>query len=327
MIRTTAISLASCLVIASTTAALPAGAQSGRAPASVSRGATRPPNACGEYQCFYDAEDFLRSVPQPLPEHVATAPLRARAVGAAPGTPGMLVGLDNGSWSFWNVSDGFAQGRSGVIGGVSAGNVFNFRHWQYVDALYYYLHETVSVPPTQWVNAAHRNGVPVLGTVTSDCPVCGPEAAALSDGTSDVIAATTNRPGWTRTVGALEAEGKTITAISVGARGNGRDRVAALLGQLRVYDANSDAVPAPITVDSPGPVITWSAGAEQDFARWNVYLATPSCLRFLGPAVTNHYRVTQPMFGAGRRSARYVIQPVSATGSAPEVGSTCRARR
>ena len=179
MIRATAISLASCLVIVSMTAALPAGAQSGRARASVSRGAARPPNACGNYQCFYDAEDFLRSVPQPLPEQVATVPLRARAVGAAPGTPGMLVGLDNGPWSFWDVSDGFAQGRSGVIGGVSAGNVFNFRHWQYVDALYYYLHETVSVPPTQWVNAGHRNGVPVLGTVTPDCAVCGPEAAAL----------------------------------------------------------------------------------------------------------------------------------------------------
>ena len=60
---------------------------------------------------------------------------------------------------------------------------------------------------------------------------------SYSDGTSDVFAATTNRPGWTQTVGALEAEGKTITAISVAARGNGRDRMAALLGRLRVYDA------------------------------------------------------------------------------------------
>jgi hypothetical protein len=41
---------------------------------------------------------------------IATVPLRARAIGAAPGTPGMLVGLDNGPWSFWNVSDGSARG-------------------------------------------------------------------------------------------------------------------------------------------------------------------------------------------------------------------------
>jgi hypothetical protein len=683
--------LASCLVVATTTAALPASADSGRASATASRASraatTRPPKACGDYQCFYDAEDFLRSVPQPKPEQVATVPLRARAVDAAPGTPGMLVGLDNGPWSFWNVSDGVAQGRSGVVGGVSAGNVFNFRHWQYVDELYYYLHETVAVPPTQWVNAAHRNGVPVLGTVTPDCAVCGPEAAALfapenyaqtvsklydfaaaygfdgwiidiegddfvptpsllqavqeltgmtlpngnrvrvvlyhgnefalgpllgyfeagaqwqsdydtatrwpaqtyqtlvandlqaeierafwasyvyafegtctagqrttgsqiwngndtpgavskcldtaklfanqrailpagdepgaplyytsaalfapiwpfvgnlpdkaapasralvhaadnalwvgsdarysgascqrsgtenavsayvtprsvvgtlpfvtsfnegegdtyavegtevaaapwnnlsvqdvlptwscaqggnleaatayaaegsgdsfnggsalrlsgaagevelftamvpvgvgmrpvvdfesktrrgplpyvrigySDGTSDVVAATTKSAGWTRTVGALQAQGKTITAISVGTRGNGRDRVATLFGRLRVYDADAadaDPVPAPVTVDASGPVISWPTGGEQAVAMWNVYVLTGGCLRFLGPAVTNQYRVTQGMFGAGGQRAQYVIQPVSVSGSTADVGSICRAGR
>lgn len=138
-----------------------------------------PPSSCGEYQCFSRADDFLQSMPAPKPGQVATVPRRARAVGAAPGAPRMLVGLDNGPWSFWDAADGFAQGRSGVIGGVPAGNVFNFVHWEYVDELYYYVHETVAIPPTQWVNAAHRNGVPVLGTVTSDCPVCGPEAAKL----------------------------------------------------------------------------------------------------------------------------------------------------
>jgi hypothetical protein len=171
------------IVVAPTVFALPASSHSretraSAAPTSASSTAL-PPNTCGDYQCFYRAEDFLQSVPAPKPGQVATVPLRARAIRAAPGTPEMLVGLDNGPWSFWDVGDGFAQGRSGVIGGVSAGNVFNFVHWEYVDELYYYVHETVSVPPTQWVNAAHRNGVPVLGTVTPDCQVCGPEAAKL----------------------------------------------------------------------------------------------------------------------------------------------------
>ena len=85
----------------------------------------------------------------------------------------MLVGLDNGPRAFWAVSDGFAQGRSGLVDGVPAGNVLNFGHWQYVDALYYYLHDTVSVPPTQWVNAARRNGVPVLGTITGEGSTAG----------------------------------------------------------------------------------------------------------------------------------------------------------
>jgi hypothetical protein len=134
---------------------------------------------CGSYQCFYYASDFLSSEPDPQPGQVATVPLAQRVIGPAPGGPSMLVGLDNGPRAFWEVSDGFTQGRSGLVNGVPTGNVYNFGHWQYVDALYYYLHDTVSVPPTQWVNAAHRNGVPVLGTVTGDCDPCESEAPKL----------------------------------------------------------------------------------------------------------------------------------------------------
>lgn len=139
-------------------------------PVTASAHVTGSPSTCGTYQCFLDAKTFLQSTPAPLPGQVATVPLAARAVGPAPGTPSMLVGLDNGARAFWAVSDGFAQGRSGRVEGISTGNVYNFDHWQYVDQLYYYFHDTVSVPPTQWVNAGHRNGVPVLGTVTGDCP-------------------------------------------------------------------------------------------------------------------------------------------------------------
>lgn len=170
MARRLAIPGSLCLLIALMTSALSAGAQP-----AVSR-ATDP---CGSYQCFRDATAFLESVPSPKPGQQATVPLAARVIGAAPRAPQMLVGFDNGNRSFWGVSDGFAQGRSGLIGGVPAGNVLNFSHWQYVDELYYYLHETVSIPPTQWVNVAHRNGVPVLGTVTGDCDGCDAEATEL----------------------------------------------------------------------------------------------------------------------------------------------------
>jgi hypothetical protein len=148
-------------------------------PVAASVPVTGPPPSCGTYQCFLDADAFLQSEPSPLPGQVATVPLATRAVGPAPGAPSMLVGLDNGPRAFWAVSDGFAQGRSGLVGGVSTGNVYNFDHWQYVDGLYYYFHDTVSVPPTQWVNAGHRNGVPVFGTVTGDCDVCGIQATKL----------------------------------------------------------------------------------------------------------------------------------------------------
>ena len=177
-------------VAASLALALPAGVSGALQGATNTSSAADPSTAaeannCGDYQCYYYADDFLQSMPDPKPGQAATVPLASRAVGANPGTGSMLVGLDNGPWSFWNVSDGFAQGRSGSIDGVSAGNVYNFNHWQYVDALYYYLHDTVAVPPTQWVNAGHRNGVPVLGTVTGDCtdssgkPLCGPQATEL----------------------------------------------------------------------------------------------------------------------------------------------------
>lgn len=134
---------------------------------------------CGSYQCFYYANDFLNSAPDPQPGQIATVPLAQRVIGPAPGAPSMLVGLDNGPRAFWEVSDGFAQGRSGLVDSVPTGNVLNFGHWQYVDALYYYVHDTVSIPPTQWVNAAHRNGVPVFGTITGDCDICQTEAPKL----------------------------------------------------------------------------------------------------------------------------------------------------
>jgi Glycosyl hydrolase family 85 len=670
------------LVLALTASAASAGADPAGAAPAVTGALVRPVKACGSYQCFYYAKTFWRSVPSPKPGQRATVPLAARAVRAAPGAPRMLVGLDNGPWSFWDVSDGFAQGRSGVIGGVPAGNVFNFSHWQYVDELYYYLHETVSVPPTQWVNAAHRNGVPVLGTVTPDCTLCGPQAAQLftlgnyqktvrklyqyatayrfdgwmidiegrdlrpgpgllravrelcrmtlpdghrmrvalyhgaeyslgamlpyvragaqwqsdyggrrrlaapartyrtlrrhrlqglnleafwasyvyafqhacrqghrtttaqiwngnrtpgmtpqclstarlfaiqraivpasrgpgtppyytsaglfapiwpfagnlpdkaapasrarahaaddalwvgygvrysgrscrrsgtrnavsalisprsvvgslpfvtnfnqgegdvyavqgktvaaapwnnlsaqdvlptwdcavsgslraapvyaapgngdsfnggsalrlsgsagqadlyatrirvsasarpvlafasktergappyvrvsySDGTGDTVRTAAAGPRWQQTVSPLHAAGKTITAISVGERGGGP--VDTLLGQIRLYDARHDTTPTPITVRSAAPVITWPRAGQRAVAYWNVYLAAPRCLRFLGPAFTNRYAVRQPMFPSGQRTGRYLIQPVSVTGSAPQTGPQCPA--
>ena len=93
----------------------------------------------------------------------------------------MLIGLDNGPRAYWSASDGIAQGVSGSVRGVPAGNVLNFDHWQYVDELYYYAHNMFSVPPTQWVNAGHRNGIPVLGAVTGDCDFCGAQAQTLFD--------------------------------------------------------------------------------------------------------------------------------------------------
>ena len=60
-------------------------------------------------------------------------------------------------------------------GSGDSGNVYNFRYWQYTGVFYYYSHSALAVPPTGWINAAHRNGVPILGILTGDCDKCDEE--------------------------------------------------------------------------------------------------------------------------------------------------------
>ncbi|KAF0971793.1 hypothetical protein FDP41_010016 [Naegleria fowleri] len=40
---------------------------------------------------------------------------------------------------------------------------YNFNYWQYVDIFIYFSHFRISIPPCGWCEAAHRNGVQVLG--------------------------------------------------------------------------------------------------------------------------------------------------------------------
>ena len=74
----------------------------------------------------------------------------------------MLVGLDNGEWTYWDQFDRYPQGGP-------RGNVYNFQHWQYVDTIYYYVHTVAAVPPVVWIHTAHRNGVKIVAAVTGDC--------------------------------------------------------------------------------------------------------------------------------------------------------------
>jgi mannosyl-glycoprotein endo-beta-N-acetylglucosaminidase len=40
--------------------------------------------------------------------------------------------------------------------------------WEYVDIFVYFSHACVAPPPPAWVDAAHRHGVRVLGTVLTE---------------------------------------------------------------------------------------------------------------------------------------------------------------
>ncbi|KAI8092805.1 endo-b-N-acetylglucosaminidase [Halteromyces radiatus] len=42
--------------------------------------------------------------------------------------------------------------------------IYHVQYWQYVDTFIYFSHERVTIPPVNWINACHRNGISCLGT-------------------------------------------------------------------------------------------------------------------------------------------------------------------
>lgn len=48
------------------------------------------------------------------------------------------------------------------------GMSYTVSYWHLVDYFVYFAHHRVSVPPKEWINAAHREGVPILGTFVSE---------------------------------------------------------------------------------------------------------------------------------------------------------------
>ncbi|CAH1764963.1 6442_t:CDS:10, partial [Entrophospora sp. SA101] len=45
---------------------------------------------------------------------------------------------------------------------------YSIQYWQYIDIFIYFSHQRIAIPPSQWTNAAHRNGVKVLGTFLTE---------------------------------------------------------------------------------------------------------------------------------------------------------------
>ncbi|NWI54826.1 ENASE acetylglucosaminidase, partial [Calyptomena viridis] len=61
---------------------------------------------------------------------------------------------------------GYLEDR--FIQGSATRNPYVFYHWRYIDIFVYFSHHNVTIPPVVWTNAAHRNGVPVLGTFITE---------------------------------------------------------------------------------------------------------------------------------------------------------------
>jgi endo-beta-N-acetylglucosaminidase D len=60
------------------------------------------------------------------------------------------------------LDDRYVMGRQGNENG------YTFRHWQSIDGFVYFSHRFITIPPSCWVNAGHRHGCPVYGTVITE---------------------------------------------------------------------------------------------------------------------------------------------------------------
>lgn len=55
------------------------------------------------------------------------------------------------------------------INGSKKWDDYRFYHWSGIDYFCYFSHEYITIPPLPWINAAHKNGVAILGTIIVEC--------------------------------------------------------------------------------------------------------------------------------------------------------------
>ncbi|XP_062976192.1 cytosolic endo-beta-N-acetylglucosaminidase [Elgaria multicarinata webbii] len=65
-----------------------------------------------------------------------------------------------------DMKGGYLEDR--FIQGAAVRDPYVFYHWHYIDIFIYFSHHTVTIPPVVWTNAAHCNGVPMLGTFITE---------------------------------------------------------------------------------------------------------------------------------------------------------------
>ncbi|KAK9845515.1 hypothetical protein WJX81_008418 [Elliptochloris bilobata] len=59
-------------------------------------------------------------------------------------------------------------GSDAAVQGCGDAGAFRLLHWHAIDVFVYFSHHLVTLPPPGWVHAAHRHGVPVLGTLITE---------------------------------------------------------------------------------------------------------------------------------------------------------------
>uniref|UniRef100_A0A8C5WDQ0 Cytosolic endo-beta-N-acetylglucosaminidase n=1 Tax=Leptobrachium leishanense TaxID=445787 RepID=A0A8C5WDQ0_9ANUR len=90
--------------------------------------------------------------------NVAVAPLAKRHPPIESPRPRTLICHD--------MKGGYLEDR--FIQGSDTSDPYVFYHWQHVDVFVYFSHRMFTLPPVCWTNAAHKNGVSVLGTFITE---------------------------------------------------------------------------------------------------------------------------------------------------------------
>lgn len=109
--------------------------------------------------------------------NIALVPLRARPQG---GAGPWLEDCSDFKGGYVSNADLWPQGSTDA-------DTYNFSFWQYMDNFCYFSHHRVTVPTTWWINAAHQNGIPVLGTVIFEGS-SGSEFAQMIQNSSQTVA-------------------------------------------------------------------------------------------------------------------------------------------
>ncbi|XP_011301389.1 cytosolic endo-beta-N-acetylglucosaminidase [Fopius arisanus] len=65
-----------------------------------------------------------------------------------------------------DMKGGYLEDR--FINGSSDNTCYTFYHWSIIDTFIYFSHHMVTIPPFGWINAAHKHGVKVLGTLITE---------------------------------------------------------------------------------------------------------------------------------------------------------------
>ena len=100
--------------------------------------------------------------PTAVPANVSSVPLAVRQ--------NSLASQLNPNQSFSAKMNWCPDGMNNFVGYLNEQprfNLYNFTHWQYVDVLTWFA-SPVGIPCRPWVEAAHRNGVKIIGTVFTD---------------------------------------------------------------------------------------------------------------------------------------------------------------